>query len=206
MIRLDRCQNIHHPESNFSLLAWNQESFGGNNLDVNRSKDNRLLARISRGDQKALADLYDSHARLLAFRLRRDGASQEETEDVLQETFLDVWKSAESFRGDSEVAGWLWGMASRKYRMLVRGEIRMRHREERSQSEQKDDLNDDGWAFSIDTGEAISRLSPDLREAFEAVALQGLSVAEASESLGAPEGTIKSRVHRARQALRKELQ
>lgn len=187
-------------------LGWNQEAFGGNNLDVKRSKDKRLLARISRGDQKALADLYDSHARLLAFRLRREGASQEETEDVLQETFLDVWKSAESFRGDSEVAGWLWGMASRKYRMLVRGEIRLRHREERSQSQQEDHLNDDGWALSIDTGDALGRLSPDLREAFEAVALQGLSVAEASEGLGAPEGTIKSRVHRARQALRKELQ
>lgn len=164
------------------------------------------MARITRGDQKALADLYDSHASLLAFRLRRNGASLEETEDVLQETFLDVWTSAGSYRGDSEVAGWLWGMASRKYRMLVRGEVRLRRREERSQSEPTPEANADGWALSIDTDEAIRRLSPDLRDAFHAVAIQGQSVAEASKSLGAPEGTIKSRVHRARIALRKDLQ
>lgn len=186
---------------------WNHCPAGGNRLDVRRTKDLRLLARIARGDQSALADLYDSHAGLLAFRLRRDGASQEETEDVLQETFLDVWRAAESYRGDSEVAGWLWGMASRKYRMLVRGELRLRRREERSHSTQSQPVAcDDGWALTIDTDDAIRRLSPELRDAFEAVAIQGQSVAEASKALGAPEGTIKSRVHRARIALRKELQ
>lgn len=90
--------------------------------------------------------------------------------------------------------------------MLVRGEIRLRRREERSQSEPTPDVNADGWALSIDTEAAMRRLSPDLRDAFRAVAIQGQSVAEASRSLDAPEGTIKSRVHRARVALRKDVQ
>lgn len=170
-------------------------------------KDRRFVQRIARGDAEALGDLYDSQARLLAFRLRREGASVEEAEDVLQETFLDVWRTANSYRGEAEVAGWLWGIASRRYLMLVRGELRLRRREAQSSAGSELSSDDDQtWALSVDARGVLDRLSPDLREAFTAVAIEGLSVAEAAEHLRAPEGTIKSRVHRARSALRRELQ
>jgi len=173
---------------------------------VKSSRDRRLLQRLAGGDPDALRALYDLHARLLAFRLRRDGASVEETEEVLQETFLDVWRSPGSFRGESAVAGWLWGIASRKYRMLVRSEVRMRHRELKASP---DDLprpfEEGGWAVSIDASDAIGRLSQDLQDAFRAVAIEGMTVEEASDRLGVPVGTVKSRVHRARLALRKEM-
>jgi RNA polymerase sigma-70 factor (ECF subfamily) len=182
----------------------NYSRFGGNFLGVNGS-DVRLLARIGRGDPSALGDLYDAHARLLAFRLRRQGASVEEAEDVLQETFLDVWRTSSAYRGDAEVAAWLWGIAFRKYLMLVRGEVRLRYREERARSTSGRGDEEEERVMSIDTHHALSRLTPDLRQAFEAVAVDGLSTAEAAERLGIPEGTVKSRVHRARNELRKEL-
>ena len=183
----------------------NCSRFGGNYLGVRRS-DSRLLAGVGRGDASALGELYDAHARLLAFRLRREGASVEEAEDVLQETFLDVWRTSEAYRGDAEVAAWLWGIAYRKYLMLVRGEVRLRHREERAPSTlEVVDEEEDLVLLSMDAGHALSGLNPDLRLAFEAVAIDGLSTAEAAERLGVPEGTVKSRVHRARSALRKEL-
>jgi RNA polymerase sigma factor (sigma-70 family) len=170
-----------------------------------KGSDSRLLARISRGDASALGDLYDSHARLLAFRLRREGASVEETEDVLQETFLDVWRTSEAYRGEAEVAAWLWGIAHRKYLMLVRGEVRLRHREERAEVAPIGVAREDDPVLSLDVERALGRLNRDLRRAFEAVAVDGLSTAEAADRLGVPEGTVKSRVHRARSALRKEL-
>lgn len=178
--------------------------FGGNYLGVRRS-DSQLLAGVSRRDASALGELYDTHARLLAFRLRREGASVEEAEDVLQETFLDVWRTSEAYRGDAEVAAWLWGIAHRKYLMLVRGEVRLRHREERAHSTLEGVDEEGDLVLSMDAGHALSELNPDLRLAFEAVAVDGLSTAEAAERLGVPEGTVKSRVHRARSALRKEL-
>lgn len=69
--------------------------------------DQQDLERIAAGDADALGALYDRHAGLLAMRLGRGGASTVEAEDVLQETFLDVWRFAESFRGDGAVAVWL---------------------------------------------------------------------------------------------------
>lgn len=185
-------------------LSGNYSSSGGNNLVV-KGSDARLLGRVGQGDPRALGDLYDAHARLLAFRLRREGASVEEAEDVLQETFLDVWRSSRAYRGESEVAAWLWGIAYRKYLMLVRGEVRLRHREESAPSTSSSVEDEDLWALSIDADHALSQLDPEVRHAFRAVVVEGLSTAEAAKRLGVPEGTIKSRVHRARSALQKEL-
>lgn len=168
--------------------------------------DQQDLERIAAGDAAALGELYDRHAALLAMRLRRSGASTTEAEDVLQETFLDVWRFAESFRGDGAIAAWLWGIARRKFAMMVRGEVRGRARDLAAHTEDESSASEeDAWATAIDLGEAIERLNPVLRPTFEAVVVDGLSVAQASERLGIPEGTVKSRVHRARHAIEEAL-
>jgi RNA polymerase sigma-70 factor (ECF subfamily) len=173
---------------------------------VKDTADRRRLKRVAKGDSAALAELFDEHASLLAMRLRHNGASIEETEDVLQETFLDVWKAASTFRRESAVAGWLWGIASRKYRMLVRGEVRLRHRQARARKLAEDVNEEDSWALSVTTQAALNHLNEELRAAFVAVAIDGMTTAEAAQILRIPEGTVKSRVHRARQTLKKELQ
>lgn len=168
--------------------------------------DERVLRRIAEGDADALGMLYDSHAGLLAMRLRRLGASRDEAEDVLQETFLDVWRYAGSFRGDGAVAAWLWGIARRKLAMMVRGEVRGRARDAAAAAKRSAPVSEEGrWVVAVDAGQAFDRLGPDLRAAFEAVVVEGLSVAEAAEHLGVPEGTVKSRVHRARQAMKEAM-
>ncbi|MEN8239126.1 MAG: RNA polymerase sigma factor [Actinomycetota bacterium] len=169
--------------------------------------DQQDLDRIAAGNAEALGALYDRHAALLAMRLRRNGASTVETEDVLQETFLDVWRFADSFRGDGAVAAWLWGIARRKFAMMVRGEVRGRARDLAAHSENDcPKSEEEAWATAIDLSEAIGHLNPALRPTFEAVVVDGLSVAQASERLGIPEGTVKSRVHRARRAIEEALQ
>jgi len=168
--------------------------------------DRRSLKRITRGDAAALGDLYDRHAPLLAMRLRRNGASPAETEDVLQETFLDVWRYPTSFRGDGAVAAWLWGMARRKLAMLVRSEVRGRNREHAAaRTVVAPDSEEGAWAVAIDADAALSNLSPEFRSAFIAVVIEGMSIEQAAEHLDVPQGTVKSRVHRARQAMREEM-
>ena len=166
-------------------------------------RERRLVRRIAAGDHEALAELYQRHARLLAHRLRRSGASVTETEDILQETFLSVWSSADRFRGDGAVAAWLWTIARNRLVSTARSAIRSRAREEAVAVPET--LPSEEWATSIDARAAIDRLEPHLRTAFEAVALQGLSVRDAAERLEVPEGTVKSRVHRARKLLRKDM-
>lgn len=166
-------------------------------------RDRRLVRRIAEGDEQALAELYRRHARLLAVRLRRAGASVTETEDVLQETFLSAWSSAERFRGDGAVAAWLWTIARNRLASVARSNIRSRAREEAVAVPEAEPGRD--VAFSLDAQAAIDRLEPHLRTAFEAVALDGLSVRDAAQRLDVPEGTVKSRVHRARNLLRRDM-
>lgn len=170
------------------------------------ANDRRALKRIAQGDADALADLYDRHAALLAMRLRRNGASPAETEDVLQETFLDVWQCSASFRGDGAVAAWLWGMARRKLAMVVRGEVRGRTREAAATREPiQSDSQEGAWAVAIDADAALRNLSPKYRSAFLAVVVEGMSIEQAADHLDVPTGTVKSRVHRARRAMKEEM-
>lgn len=168
--------------------------------------DQNLLGRVGSGDRGALADLYRRHSSLLAARLRHCGASVEETEDIVQETFLDVWKSAEAFRGESAVAGWLWGIARRKLSMLVRSEIRLRDRQRRASGEKCSPSSEESELVDgLVAQQAFMALDSDLQMAFEAVVVAGMTTAEAADRLGIPKGTVKSRVFRARQIMRKEL-
>ncbi len=168
--------------------------------------DRRTLKRIAQGDADALADLYDRHAALLAMRLRRNGASPTETEDVLQETFLDVWRGAASFRGDGAVAAWLWGTAKNKFAMQVRGEVRDRTRERAVTRKPMEPESEEGaWAVAVDANVALRNLSPEFRSAFLAVVVEGMSMEEAADHLDVPTGTVKSRVHRARRAMKEEM-
>lgn len=117
------------------------------------SDDYRVLKRIAAGDADAVGVLYDRHVGLLALRLRRHGASSAETEDALQETFLDVWRYAGSFRGDGAVAAWLWGIARRKFAMMVRGEVRSRARDLAVAPNPSSPVSDEGaWATAVDAG------------------------------------------------------
>jgi RNA polymerase sigma-70 factor (ECF subfamily) len=167
--------------------------------------DRLQLRRVASGDAKALAALYDRQAPLVALRLRHSGASVEETEDILQETFVAVWESAGGYRGESAVAAWIWGIARRRFNMMIRSEIRFRDRQQRATTKQESFSAESGMVDGMMTEDAFSSLNPDFQEAFRAVVVEGLKIAEAADRLGVPEGTVKSRVHRARQIMQKEL-
>ena len=76
--------------------------------------DEELVGEIAFGNEEALAALYRRHAGWLSGRIWTATASRELAEEVLQDTFLGVWRSAASFRGEGEVGAWLWGIARRR--------------------------------------------------------------------------------------------
>ena len=161
--------------------------------------DEALVALVARGDEDALAELYDRVGRIaygLALRVLRD---ERHAEDAVQEAFLQVWRSAATFRAErAKASTWILTLVHRRAVDLVR-------REERRQA---DPLTDDSAAiapeetdeaawlrFERERVQAALKQLPDMqREALELAYYGGFSQSELADRLGVPLGTIKSRM------------
>lgn len=175
--------------------------------------DEGLLRRVGRGDREAFDLLYRRTAPWLAVRLRRRCVDDELAADVLQETFLSVWRMASGFTGRGSAAGWIWMVASSRLLDLHRRRAarprevadvpidagKVASAEESAEESVLAALYDDRLVA------ALGRLSPELRAVLQATVLDGLTTRETSVLLGVPEGTIKTRALRARRILRQEL-
>lgn len=170
--------------------------------------DRELLHAVADGDTGALDELYQRHAPWLSVRLARRCNDDSVVADVLQDTFVAVWRGAGSYRGEGEVAGWLWGVAVRR---LV---SRLRRRGARAEVPFEDVRS--GPEASVeeqvlagveygDLGSALARLSPEMRAVVQATVLDGLTAREAACLLGIPTNTVKTRLFRAKAQLRREL-
>jgi RNA polymerase sigma-70 factor (ECF subfamily) len=173
--------------------------------------DATLLRAVGRGDEQALAHLYDRHAGWLLARMRRRCATPDVVDQALQDTFLAVWRQARRYRGDGEVSAFIWGIGIRRLIDAMRGGSRPARAQEAWRSGQADELvrsAEDEVLLGVEygrLGQALTRLSPELRLAMQATVLDGLTCAEAAQLLGVPVGTVKSRCHRARLELRAAL-
>jgi RNA polymerase sigma factor (sigma-70 family) len=174
------------------------------------TSDVELLREIGAGDEAALRELFDRHAPWLRMRLRRRSAVEELVSDALQDTFVAVWKSAGSYRGDGEIGAWLWGIAVR--RLISR--LRVRESPVPASAEAIS-----SWIPSVrsaedellvgvehgDVGAALRSLSPELRSVVQAMVIDGLTAREVAGLLGLPLGTVKGRMRAAKTQLRTQL-
>src|SRR3954470_9435283 len=80
--------------------------------------DDELVSRVAAGDDTALRELFARHAPWLAIRLRAVLPAAD-VEDVLQETFLGVWRGAAGYRSEG-AGGWIWGIARRQAALWLR--------------------------------------------------------------------------------------
>jgi RNA polymerase sigma-70 factor (ECF subfamily) len=141
-------------------------------------------------------------------------------DEVVQDTFLAVWRKPEAYRGKGEVAAWIWGIGIRRlidafrrrgttssvfYQSLQGGSIWS------SQSEGTGNVGqsaEEEVLLSVEYGDlagALNRLSPELRTVMQVTVLDGLTTREAAHLLGIPRGTVKTRMMRARIQLQEEL-
>jgi RNA polymerase sigma-70 factor (ECF subfamily) len=162
--------------------------------------DEALVALVARGDESALAELFDRVGRVaygLAFRVLRDDRL---AEDAVQEAFLAVWRTAAAFRAErAKASTWILTLVHRRAVDVVR-------REERRRVEPLDEATRDA-ATSSSAEEAawlgferqrvhgaLKQLPDAQREAIELAYYGGYSQSELAEKLGLPLGTIKSRM------------
>jgi RNA polymerase sigma-70 factor (ECF subfamily) len=170
-----------------------------------------LVRRVAQGDRGAFDELYRRTSPWLAVRLRRRCSDDELVAEVMQETYLVVWRAAASFAGarvGGTAVGWVWTIAARR---LVDA-LRRRAREGRLPNAalaapDAPAAEDQVLAAVLDegVGAALRQLSPELRQVLQAMVLDGLTVRETAVLLGVPEGTVKTRARRARIALREAL-
>lgn len=175
-------------------------------MPAERGEDAALLARVSRGDRSALEQLYRRNASWLTHRLHSRCSDPDIVDIAIQDTFVAVWKTAKKYRGDGDVGAWIWGIAIRR---LI-DQLRKRNPTPTDDialiAERvagfEDWLLDNGAHGAIDP--AMRSLHPDLRAVLILTAIDGLTTKEAAAVLGIPQGTVKTRLQRAK-ANMKEL-
>jgi RNA polymerase sigma factor (sigma-70 family) len=173
------------------------------------SGDDQLVAAVAASDRRALELLYRRHAPWLAGRLATRTSSRELAEEALQDTFLAAWRGARAYHGTGEVPAWLWGIARRRLASLARrqspGGLSLEAAGERVDPASGPEEAALGRDASTRIRLAVAHLPDEQRAAITAVVYQGQTITQAALAAKVAEGTIKSRLHRARLHIRKEL-
>lgn len=167
---------------------------------------------IFRRNADAFEEAAAPYERQIYFTCLRMMGNQQDAEDCAQEAMLKAYKSFSAFRGKSKFSTWLYTIAVRCCMDALRA-----RKDELSLSE----LQDSGWDkadegpspyLQLETAErkralerGISRLPDDQRLALVLCDLQGMSYEEAASAIDSPIGTVKSRLNRARSALKNIL-
>jgi RNA polymerase sigma factor (sigma-70 family) len=173
--------------------------------------DAALVAAVADGDAGALRELYERHGAWLHARLIRRCNDPEVVVEVVQDTFVTLWKDARRFRHDGEVAAWLWGIAFRRMvsRLRSRRDVMLVPEWEASPTlQQVMPSAEDQVLLGVEYGDlaaGLRRLSPEFRSVVQAVVLDGLTTKEAGRLLGVRQNTVKTRLHRAKAQLRTAL-
>lgn len=169
-----------------------------------------LLERLQRGDEEALAELYERLSRnvyALALQLLR---SREEAEEVLQDTFLKLYRNPHGFQSDR-------GSARAFVYTVARNACLSRLRAKRARPLQAEevDIHDPDANFaatplklglSAEVQQALAQLEPLDRQLLDETFFSGYSHGEVAARLELPLGTVKSRVRRALLSLRQFLE
>lgn len=167
--------------------------------------DEALLTAVADGDEAALRDLYERHAAATLRLIRRLTSDQGVAEEILQETWLAVWRSAGGFRGDSSAKGWLMGVARRQAHNQLR-----KSRPQLADLAEARDVPDPApgveeqivqEAERTELLAAVRALPGHLREVLALVLVEEMAYPDVATVLAIPLGTVKSRMSHARRRL-----
>jgi len=185
------------------------------NASAWEGEDAVLLEAVARNqDADAYRILFDRYyARVFVFVQRRVN-DRELAREVVSDAFFEVWSGAQSFRGESKISSWIFGIA--RFKSLEA--IRRRGRLKRSRVVATDDetmarfAGDENQNARIEArqdlervGAALERLPDAQREALEFSVLEGFGIDEIAARQSVSRDTVKTRISRARKGLRRVL-
>ena len=173
---------------------------------MSAATDGELMERIAAGDSLAMKSFYARHhVRLYRFlvRMTRREATAEE---LMQEVLLEIWRKADSYEGRSSVTTWMLSIAHHKAISQLRKRSEQPLDEEEAATEMPDDEDDPEVTLQKQDKRNVMRacmeqLSVEHRTILDLVYYHDKSMVEASEVLGIPENTVKTRLFYARKRL-----
>jgi RNA polymerase sigma-70 factor (ECF subfamily) len=171
--------------------------------------DQAFIGRLARGERDALEHLYARYGRALysyAVELTHDRGLAEE---LVQDTFVAAWRGAASFRGQASLGAWLFGIARRRAHDRLRRAAHPTMELDSALEVPDEDALPEARALASATRvalrDALDALPLHHREPLSLLLAYELSGRDIGAILGIPEGTVKSRLHAARRALRAAL-
>lgn len=175
------------------------------------------LVALQRRDPAAFRQLVETYSPRIYNLALSMLANPDLAEDVLQETFISAYRAIDRFEGRAHVSTWLYRIAHNAVLMRLRKEKRAPQVQSLEDEVDAETLpGTDGWDETPERqllqaelrqkmDEALANLSEALRSVFVLRDVQGLSTAETAEVLDLSQTAVKSRLHRARLALRDQL-
>jgi RNA polymerase sigma-70 factor (ECF subfamily) len=183
------------------------------------SREQLLVRRLRERDERAFRELITEHRDRVYNLTYRMLGNRAEAEDVAQEVFITVFKTIDSFREEAKFSTWLYRVAVNHCKNRIKY---LSRRHDRAQDEldenagavvssgpagpmPRPDRAVEGAQMEKVMQEAIASLDEDHRLVIVLREIEDLSIEEICEITGLPDGTVKSRLHRARLALRKKI-
>lgn len=161
--------------------------------------DHELWERICSRDANAFEAFYRDNAGRLCAYLRQIVGNTHVAEDVMQETFTQIWRSPNGFRPEhGSLRGCLFGIGRKRAAEWWR----KRARAPEEQAERRGEGSAEGTAGFLAIGDVFARLAEEQRSLLWLREVEGQSYAELAEILQIPVGTVKSRLFAAREELR----
>jgi len=173
-------------------------------------RDRERVRAVLDGDHEAFAELVGRHQKLVAGVAWRYGVPRGEIEDMVSEVFIKAYRNLHRYRPDHPFSTWLYRLAANH--VVDHGR---RARKERGRTEMPEQLVDPAAGPTERTldreraqavREALDAVPAHYRETLFLVYIEGMKIDEASRTSGLPPGTIKTRLMRGRQALRRILE
>ncbi len=187
----------------------------------NHDEDEELVKRCTGGDREAFNQLVIKYQKKIFGVAYRFVGDPEEANDLAQEIFTAAYQNLKSFRGDSKFSTWLFQIATNRGKNRFKYLKRRGFFTNKGSSETDDEGDQSHRALPDQTAnpeellsgnqirkavrEAINELEPDHREIVILRDIEGLSYDEIARILDLPEGTTKSRLHRARMVVKEKL-
>jgi len=192
-------------------------------MPLDESTERRFVERLQKHDERAFNELVEAYSprvyRLVARMLGR----REDAEDMAQEVFVQIFKGIGQFRGDSKLGTWIYRVAIN----LCKNRSKYLSRRQDDKQDALDAVADrqplhqakgvtsgqinrpdhmvEGMQIEAIMRKCIAELDPDFREALILRDVENLSYEEIIDITGVAEGTVKSRIHRARALLKQRV-
>lgn len=180
--------------------------------------DNELIERCKHGDREAFTKIMEKYQNIMFGMAYNILSDYQDAEDAVQETFIKAYKSISSFKGQSAFTTWLYVICRNACNDILRKRqkhsnvtsVDLEDSEDSSIREIKSDEPTPEECMEMSETQALVRdginaLKPEYKEVIVLSDMQELSYEEISAILKIPVGTVKSRLNRARSALRKNL-